>query len=327
VNVSAYQKMHVWDQLGTGVIDFDAAELYQDHLGFIIENQNIITALHKSLKEQNNIQHFYGHSLDRLETLPEISDQHILSLSNGKKIQCQLLIAADGANSKIRSWAGMATREWDYQHHAIVATVKASKSHQFTAWQRFSVTGPLAFLPLQDASFSQKYCSIVWSQENGEAAELMSLDEVAFAKKLSTESEGVLGDIESVSKRYSFPLRQRHAKSYTKDGVVLVGDAAHTIHPLAGQGVNQGFKDVKALCKLLIKASEQELEVNDPILLNRYQRQRQGDNLMMMGLMEGFKRLFEKPQPVFSFLRNVGLTWVDKQEFIKNRIIKQAMGI
>jgi len=327
VNVAAYQKMHVWDQLGTGVIDFDSAELYQDNLGFIVENQNIISALHKSLQGQNNVQHFYGNSLERLEVLPDVDHQHILSLSNGKKIHCQLLIAADGANSRIRTWAGMATREWDYQHNAIVATIKTTKKHQQTAWQRFSATGPLAFLPLQDANQSQKYCSIVWSQAVGEAAELMSLDDESFAKKLSVESEGILGDIESVSKRHSFPLRQRHAKSYTKDGVVLVGDAAHTIHPLAGQGVNQGFKDVKALCKLLLKANEQELDVNDPVLLRRYQRQRQGDNLMMMGVMEGFKRLFEAPQPAFSFLRNVGLTWVDKQAFIKNKIIKQAMGI
>ena len=258
VSISAYQKMHVWDQLGTGVIDFDSAELYQDHLGFIIENQNIITALHKSLKGQNNIQYFYGHSLDRLEVLSDTNDQHILSLRNGKKIQCQLLIAADGANSKIRSWAGMATREWDYRHHAIVATVKTSMSHQQTAWQRFLPSGPLAFLPLEN----EHYCSIVWSCVPEKAEGLMALDDQAFCSALSASFENTLGEIESCERRFSFPLKQRHAKQYVKRGIVLVGDAAHTIHPLAGQGVNQGFKDADALADEIAKAYVKDADIS-----------------------------------------------------------------
>jgi len=322
-----YQKMSVWDELGSAQINFDAAELYCDELGFIVENQTIVSALHQSIHEQANLSSFYGCSLKSISPSTKTKDAHILTLSDGQNIHCDLLIAADGANSKVRNAMNMATREWDYQHHAIVATVETEKAHQTVARQRFSESGPLAFLPLQDANSSGKFCSIVWSVKPDRAEKLMSQNDEQFQQSLELEFESRLGKIEKISKRFSYPLRQRHAKSYVKPGVVLVGDAAHTIHPLAGQGVNLGFKDVQALSQILMQAGRESIPVNHSSLLNRYNRQRQGDNLLMMGVMEGFKRLFEQKDPLVRWLRNTGLSWVDQQGFIKKQLVQRAMGI
>jgi len=325
--IQPYQTMKVWDELGTAHIVFDAAEIYQDALGCIVENQCIVSALQRVLHQQDNVQGFNGQKLAAISALPSPGTAHCLKLENGQEIHCQLLVAADGALSRVRQWAAIPTREWDYQHQAIVATVKTEKPHQFTAWQRFSETGPLAFLPLADAQASHRFCSIVWSQDTARAQSLMALDDAAFLKVLGAEIEASLGKLEAVSKRYALPLRQRHAKTYVKPGLVLLGDAAHTIHPLAGQGVNLGFKDVKALADILSEADKKGLDVNNMLLLKRYQRQRQGDNLLMMGVMEGFKRLFAEPDPLVRWLRNAGLDWVNKQAFLKQQIAKHAMGL
>ena len=325
--IQDYQKMKVWDELGTAAIEFDSAELYQDSLGCILENKLIISALHSTLAFQKNIKPFLGNKLNSIQLLEGEIDQHRLTLDNGQLIQCKLLVAADGANSRVRQWASIPTREWDYQHEAIVATIKTSKKHQNTAWQRFSETGPLAFLPLADEGETQQFCSIVWSQETAHAKSLMTLSDDDFLHVLAKSIEFKLGDLDAVSTRYAIPLRQRHAKIYVKPGLVLLGDAAHTIHPLAGQGVNLGFKDVKALSEVLKEAEQQSVDVNNMVLLKRYQRQRQGDNLLMMGAMEGFKRLFEQPDPIVRWLRNTGMSWVNKQDFLKNQIAKHAMGL
>lgn len=322
-----YQKMHVWDQLGSASINFDAAELYCDALGFIVENQTLVSSLHDRVSHQANLSHYFGCSLESIKPSLDKAGAHILSLNNGQKIQCDLLVGADGANSKVRNIMGMATREWDYQHHAIVATVQTEKTHGKVARQRFSESGPIAFLPLQDKSASGKFCSIVWSVQPEQAEKLLAQNDEQFQQSLENEIESRLGRIESVSKRFSYPLRQRHAKSYVRAGVVLIGDAAHTIHPLAGQGVNLGFKDVEALSQILLKANKQAIPINHQSLLNRYNRRRQGDNLMMMGVMEGFKRLFEQKDPVIRWMRNAGLNWVDQQQLVKKKIVQRAMGL
>lgn len=325
--VQSYQNMKVWDELGTASIEFDSAELYQDSLGCIVENQLILSALHRLLASQVNVKRFLGQRLNSIDLIDAADGVHQLTLDNNQPVQCKLLVAADGANSKVRQWAALPTREWDYQHEAIVATVKSTEKHQNTAWQRFSESGPLAFLPLSDKDNSEQFCSIVWSQKTATAKHLMALTDAEFLTELSKAIEYKLGPLEAVSTRYSIPLRQRHAKSYVKTGLVLLGDAAHTIHPLAGQGVNLGFKDVQALSAILLKADKQGLDINSLVLLKRYQRQRQGDNLLMMGAMEGFKRLFEQPDPIVRWLRNVGMNWVNQQHFLKNQIAKHAMGL
>ena len=336
-NIMPFQKMSVWDELGTAQIDFDAAELYCNELGFIVANQNVVAALHRCLTTQGNLTRLLGCDVKRLKS-PSVaalrtaeiegrSAGNELTLSNGQRLHCNLVVAADGANSKIRALAGIATREWDYEHHAIVATVETELAHGRVARQQFSESGPLAFLPLQDAHSTEKFCSIVWSLKPALAETMMALNDQQFAQAAAAGIDTRLGRILQVSKRQCYPLRQRHAKSYIAPGIVLIGDAAHTIHPLAGQGVNLGFKDAQALGNILQEAGKLRLAADNRVLLQRYQRQRKGDNLLMMGLMEGFKQLFEQPDPLVRWVRNVGLDWVGKQTLIKNQIVRHAMGL
>lgn len=323
--VQAYQHMQVWDELGTGQVHFDAAELHSESLGCIVENQNLVQALHRVLAAEAKVQGFYG---QKIESLSRQGLGSSLRLSDGQILETKLLVAADGANSFVRQRLGFETREWDYGHQAIVATVAMAQSHQATAWQRFSEQGPLALLPLRGkGQDGQGYCSIVWSQQTERARELMALDDAEFMAALTRASEGRLGAVQAVSERFSYPLRQRHAKTYVKPGAVLVGDAAHTIHPLAGQGVNQGFKDVVSLTEVLSKAKAQGVPLGHEYILKRYQRQRQGDNLMMMASMEGFKQLFGSASPALRLLRNTGMAWLNDQQFLKTQLARKAMGL
>ncbi|MDX1504614.1 MAG: FAD-dependent monooxygenase [Spongiibacter sp.] len=187
--------------------------------------------------------------------------------------------------------------------------------------------GPLAFLPLADAAGSGRYCSIVWSALPDVATQLMGLDDDAFAQSLTRHFEGRLGEVLACSKRFSFPLRQRHAVDYVKDGIVLVGDAAHTIHPLAGQGINLGFADAQALADELKRALRRGLMLSDNVALARYQRRRKGDNLAMMAAMEGFQHLFESPAMPLRLARNLGMSLLDRAVPLKRQIIARAMGL
>ena len=249
-----------------------------------------------------------------------------ITLSSGKKINTRLLVAADGARSKVRELMGFSTTEWDYDQQAIVATVQTEKYHEATAWQRFSATGPLAFLPLPGEK-NAHFCSIVWSCDNWLAEELISLDDQQFCKRLAAEFEFTLGDVLGVSDRAFFPLRQSNAVSYFKPLVALVGDSAHSIHPLAGQGLNIGLLDVDVLSEELLIAHNSDIEIGSLEVLARYQRRRRGENLQMMLAMEGFKRLFGSKKVPLRWLRNEGLRNVDKMQWVKKRVINYAMGL
>lgn len=321
--VSPYQHMHVWDADGTGFVDFDAAAINQPLLGHIVENRLTVTALVAKLKQCSNIQ-----CLDSLKVAGLIGTEQRrgLALEDGREIFADMIVAADGANSRIRQQAGFAMREWDYGHHAIVATVKTAQAHQRIAWQRFLPEGPLAFLPLAGDE-SEQYCSIVWSALPTYADNLMALDDEAFCEQLAVAFEYRLGAIESVSRRFSFPLRQRHAQSYSQPSLVLVGDAAHSIHPLAGQGINLGLKDVKVLAEEVLRAQARGLSMAEPSILQRYQRRRKTDNLAMMASMEGFKRLFENPALPVRWLRNSGMRLFNRSPSIKLQVMRRAMGL
>jgi len=318
----AYQSMQVWDNDGTGSIAFDAAELKRSELGYIVENKIVLNAVLDVLKDYENIDLIRGHAVESVEY--KNNRQHV-SLSDGSELCAQLLVAADGGHSKIRELANFQSRSWDYQHKAIVTTVKNEESHQFTAWQNFLLTGPLAFLPLDDPS--EQYCSIVWSLDCELADQYMALSDDDFKVVLAKAFEYKLGKVESVSKRYSFPLVQRHAVDYISPQLALLGDAAHTIHPLAGQGVNLGLLDVEALSREISRASLRGLSLCDISILRRYQRQRKKHNLDIMLLMEGFKRLFGSRNLAVRWLRNSGLKSIDRIKPIKNWLARQAMGL
>ncbi|MEC9385653.1 MAG: UbiH/UbiF/VisC/COQ6 family ubiquinone biosynthesis hydroxylase [Pseudomonadota bacterium] len=315
-----YRGMTVWDADGTGRIHFDAAELHADTLGTIVENRSIVRALFTELAGS------YVTVMDGVRVQGWNAGAGI-QLDDGRTLSAKLVVGADGAQSRLRQWAGLATREWDYDQQAIVCTVRTRQAHQYTAWQRFSPTGPLAFLPLLTEAGDEHYCSIVWSQDTAEARRLMALETDAFRLELERAIEQQLGVIESVSRRFAFPLRQRHAKDYVADGLALVGDAAHTIHPLAGQGANLGYGDMSALLDELGRARELALSPSDQTVLARYQRRRKGENLAMMAAMEGFKQLFARDELAIRWLRNTGMRWLDNLAPLKKRIAAEAMGI
>lgn len=321
-----YSGMTVWDAEGTGSIHFDAVSMGVAELGAIVENRMLVRGLFTMLAD-SPVTVYSGATVTAMSR-PE-GGRRTIALADGGSVSATLVVAADGALSRVRQWAGLPTREWDYQQQAIVCTVQSTQSHQYTAWQRFSQTGPLAFLPLrsEDPDDDGRFCSIVWSQDSDEARRLMALPEPAFMAELEAAIESRLGPLVAVSRRFAFPLRQRHAKEYIAEGLALVGDAAHTIHPLAGQGVNLGYADVRVLLDELGRARKTGLAANDPLLLARYQRRRKGDNLAMMAAMEGFKHLFGRDELPLRWLRNTGMRWLDRAEPLKHRIAAQAMGL
>ena len=326
----AYNRMHVWDADGTGSIDFSANDINQADLGYIVENDVALAGLYDILQGFDNVELIAPAEVEGMQSIQsDGATQTCLQLVDGNKLVAKLVVAADGANSKIRELAEFATKEWDYDHTAIVSTVCTEYDHRATAFQRFTETGPLAFLPLatKHGKDDKHYCSIVWSCTPDRSEYLLSLSCDEFALELAESIEYKLGKINWVSKRLSFPLRQRHATDYVKGNVILVGDAAHTIHPLAGQGVNLGLLDVKVLAEEITLAFEKGRHFYEPSLLRRYQRRRIGHNLGMMWLMEGFKYLFAEQALPVRWLRNMGMKSVDNLPLVKNQLARKAMGL
>lgn len=326
--LSPYNKMRVWDGIGTGHIQFDAIEMGESHLGHIVENRLTNTALMQQLQAQKNAQVFAPCTVENIDSSPTSSGghgQYFIELNTGQMLLAPMIIAADGARSFVRNCAQFEMREWDYDHHGLVCTVETELNHETCAWQRFTETGVLAFLPLQNEK--QNLCSIVWSCPEEQAKELLALGEAEFNLALEKAFEGKLGKVITSGSRAAIPLRQRHAKSYVQDGVVLVGDAAHTIHPLAGQGVNLGLMDAQVLADEIAKGVQRGLPAHHAQTLARYERRRMPENLSMMATMEGFKRLFEASNPILNWVRNWGMSKVNSLSMIKNHIVQEAMGL
>lgn len=331
----AYTDMHVWEADGTGSIHFAAQDIHCDSLGHIVENAVLLSALHERLHSSRDIALLAPVSLEALQRLPvpapldDDQSRTQLQLADGRLLRSRVLVAADGGASRVRELARFDLREWDYEHQAIVTTVRTRLPHRHTATQRFMDDGVLAFLPLQaaPAGAAQHCSSIVWSAVPDKAASLMALDDEAFAFALEQAIEGRFGRIEQVDPRLCVPLRQRHAKQYVQEGIALVGDAAHTIHPLAGQGVNLGFADAEALATQLRQALARADEIGALQVLRRYQRQRIGHNLGMMWVMEGFKRLYADQVLPLRWLRNAGMSGLDRSLLLKSRVMRAAMGV
>lgn len=331
-----YRKMSVWDGEGTGSIEFSAEEANVDHLGTIVENRILVSALRHQIAQSSNIAVLAKTAVSQLGPMVEddiMTSGHakpqgvrLLGLDDGRVISANVVVAADGALSAIRHMAAFRVREWSYNHNAIVTTVRTEHDHGGVARQVFLKEGPLAFLPLPSIE-GQHYCSIVWSQEPHRADELMALSDDAFCHDIAQAIEHRLGKVEWVDRRFSIPLKQRHAVNYVKDRIALVGDAAHTIHPLAGQGVNLGLLDVAVLAEELAVAFDVSLDLGSEPILRRYQRRRMGHNLSMMSAMEGFKQLFAESAPPVRFIRNVGMSLLNQHPLMKRPIIMRAMGL
>jgi 2-octaprenylphenol hydroxylase len=317
--VSPYHKMHVWDASGNGVLGFDCESLNISALGHIIEDNVMRSSLIEKLHLYQNVKIF---SPLTLLSLVEKTDCVEIHSDDGSLLQAKLLIAADGGQSWVREQVGIDVKTWAYAHTAIVTTVKTALPHQFTAWQRFLPTGPLAFLPLAD----EHLCSIVWSTSEAEAERLQALDAVSFQQELSVAFDNQLGDVSAPFARFSFPLNMRHAKQYVKPRLALVGDAAHTIHPLAGQGVNLGLLDAAALLDVITEALAKKRDFASFATLRRYERQRKSDNLAMLAFVEAIKAIFGSQAKPLQALRNAGLNLTNQMRLINHFFANYAVG-
>ena len=318
LRVSPFREMHVWDSTGVGQIHFDSAELGLDMLGCIIENNVIQQALLDLVRQADTIDWLCPAGIEALEMGD--SPKRVM-LSDGRELTAQLIIGADGIDSVVRRAMGVERVRKPYQQRAIVCTVATENDHQQTAWQCFLPTGPLAFLPLADGN-----CSIVWSLDESEAEAIMALDEQDFAGKLEQSFEYRLGAVNLVSQRAAFPLGHGHVEHYVQQGLALVGDAAHNIHPLAGQGANLGIMDAACLAKVIAEALQRQRQWSAYHTLRKYERSRKGDNRIMETTMTGFKHLFGNDNPFLAEIRNMGLNLVDHADPVKQVFIRQALG-
>ncbi len=321
--LSPYRRMVVWDSTGSPDGDaslcFDSAELGASELGHIVENRSIQAGLFAALTGRCAIEWICP---GRVEAFDAEAHQVIVSLTGSDTITTRLLVGADGANSSVRRIAGIRTRQRDYHQHAVVATVATERAHGQTAWQRFLPDGPLAFLPLADGQ-----CSIVWSTTPAAAQGLLESTGQEFGAALQKASDDVLGSVVSVSGRASFPLRALHAQRYTGQRLALIGDAAHAVHPMAGQGVNLGFLDAAALAEVLAEAIERGADPGDSRPLRRYERWRKGENLAMAGSIDLLHRLFSAQAAPLGRLRAKGLGFIDSSALIKRFFMLRATGV
>lgn len=313
--VSPYRQMRVWEENSQAAVHFDSAEISEPHLGYIVENELIRQTLFEKISTYPNVSVQTKVDIAWTDFSPAIAN---IALQSGDVLSSKLVIGADGANSKVRDWVGVEVLQKHTGHHGLVANVMLDKSHQQTAWQKFLKTGPIAFLPLADGS-----CSIVWSTNQQHVADLMAMSENAFLSAVNV----VVGDapfspILGVSQRLAFPLIERHAKRYYQHNVVLIGDAAHTVHPLAGQGVNLGLADAKALAETLILNKK---DFNRPHVLTEYARSRRLNNVLMLQSMRAFKEIFATNNKTLGALRGAGMLLFNKSHVAKKLAMKAAM--
>ncbi|HCR3984534.1 TPA: FAD-dependent 2-octaprenylphenol hydroxylase [Kluyvera ascorbata] len=317
---SRYHGMEVWDKDSFGRIAFDDRSMGYSHLGHIVENAVIHHALWQKAERSADI------TLMAPAELQQVAwgeNEAFLTLKDGGMLTARLVVGADGANSWLRNKADIPLTFWDYRHHALVATVRTDAPHEAVARQSFHGDGILAFLPLSDPHL----CSIVWSLSPEEAQRMQQAEESEFNKALSIAFDNRLGLCRVESERQVYPLTGRYARQFAAHRLALVGDAAHTIHPLAGQGVNLGFMDAAELIEELKRLHAQGKDIGQHFYLRRYERSRKHSAALMLAGMQGFRELFAGENPAKKLLRDIGLKLADTLPGVKPQLIRQAMGL
>ena len=317
---AAYTAMEVWEQDSFARIEFDAQKVAQPDLGHIVENRVIQLALLEQVEKQSNVSLFMP---AQCQTMAIGESEAWLTLDNGQSLTAKLVVGADGANSWVRRHQDIPLTHWDYGHSAIVANVWTQDPHQKVARQIFTPQGPLAFLPMGDSQMS----SIVWSTDPSRADRLVAMDKESFNKALTAEFDARLGMCEVVGERFAFPLKMRYARDFVTERVALVGDAAHTIHPLAGQGVNLGLLDAASLAQEVLALWQQGQDIGSKRNLRGYERWRKAEAAKMITAMQGFKDLFEGDNPAKKLIRGIGMKLAGQLPGAKDEILKRALGL
>lgn len=309
-----FEQMQVWSGRW-GQLEFDAADIGAAYLGHIVENRHIQQAALKLVQQHPDITLL-------CPAEPVNLDNQQLELADGRRLNADLIIAADGAQSRTREWAGLPVNTRAYHQQGLVCHITTRHSHQHTARQRFLKGGPLAFLPLA----GRHHCSIVWSLPDDQAEYHLQQSDADFISDLARAFELSADEVLEISERRSFPLIEQHARQYVKPGIALVGDAAHSVHPLAGQGVNIGFRDAATLAETIAWAVHRGRPAGSLHTLSKYERQRRGDNLLMQQTLSAMNRLFSTSLPGLAPVRELGLSMVNRCDLLKKNLMRQAAG-
>ena len=316
MRVSPYLRMEIWDRLPARALTFDAAELAVPELGFIVEDLPLRRALWDALA---GVARYVPAQVTAVQCG---AGGCAVMLADGRTLEAALLVAAEGADSTLRELCGIDTQGWSYGQRAIVSHVATEEAHGGVAYQHFLPDGPLAFLPLCDGR-----SSVVWSCGDEQAQALLALDDAAFCARLAEGLDHRLGDVVAATKRHAFPLRLLHAERYAKPGLALVGDSAHVVHPLAGQGLNLGLADAEALAAVAEQARSARKPLGHPRVLARYERRRKAENIEMLALTDALSRLFRLRLPGLEGVREFGMTLVQRSGLLKRRLAQRAMGL
>jgi len=312
-----YRRMRVWE--AGGDTEFCSDEIEKPELGYIVENRVTQLALLERLEDFSNVTLMCPATTEHIDYQPGGS---VVQLDGRRQLAARVLVAADGGQSKVRQAVGMGVSSRDYKQHALVISIETAYEQQDITWQHFVPTGPQAFLPL-----SGPHASIVWYHTPDEVRRLKSLSDRALLIELTDTFPECLGEIKAILGRASFPLKRQHALDYVKPGVALIGDAAHIINPLAGQGVNIGLLDAAALAQVLVAAKAKQPDIGSLKVLKQYERLRRNDNLLMMTTMELFYRVFSNPHLPVKLLRNAGLGLAERVTPAKTKVMRYAMGL
>ena len=320
--LTPFKNIYVWDSEGTSSLEFSSDEIGQPKLGDVVTNNAILSSIFLLLPNHKNLRFLSG---DRLKTLDPQEESIKVCTEGGENISCKLVVGADGGLSSVRELSSINIRTWSYDQKALIANLKAEKSHNNTAYQVFTKNGPIALLPMQKDN--EESLSLVWSADIDYAERLLDLDIPSFLNELERKTESVLGKLSMDGEMSSYPLHQLHAKDYYAQRVVLIGDAAHSMHPLAGQGLNLGLGDVEELANRILSSRRHGEDVGNDKMLSDYSKARKSINLRMMGFMEVFKKGFGSTNPWVRLGRNMAFGATQKAPELRKRFIKEAAGI